>query len=155
MTTMPATTIEEWLQSDQTASTPDVPPKPHRCKRVIDQWTDGDQAYVNCRADDGTIQTHKLVAMSSLSRRACYKCGNVGHYAEVCSSAERLCYNCKQPGKTISATPLQHILRRSFLLTWYKVTSQTSALCLAPPRLSSATTARALGTFRPTAPPCA
>ncbi|POR38865.1 Uncharacterized protein TPAR_00943 [Tolypocladium paradoxum] len=33
-------------------------------------------------------------AMSSLSRRACYKCGNVGHYAEVCSSAERLCYNC-------------------------------------------------------------
>ena len=32
--------------------------------------------------------------MSSLSRRACYKCGNVGHYAEVCSSAERLCYNC-------------------------------------------------------------
>ncbi|KAH8687669.1 hypothetical protein BGZ60DRAFT_465931 [Tricladium varicosporioides] len=27
--------------------------------------------------------------MSSLSRRACYKCGNVGHYAEVCSSAER------------------------------------------------------------------
>ncbi len=34
--------------------------------------------------------------MSSLSRRACYKCGNVGHYAEVCSSAERLCYNCKR-----------------------------------------------------------
>lgn len=30
----------------------------------------------------------------SLSRRACYKCGNVGHYAEVCSSSERLCYNC-------------------------------------------------------------
>ena len=36
--------------------------------------------------------------MSSLSRRACYKCGNVGHYAEVCTSTERLCYNCKQPG---------------------------------------------------------
>lgn len=36
--------------------------------------------------------------MSSLARRACYKCGNVGHYAEVCSSTERLCYNCKQPG---------------------------------------------------------
>ncbi|RMZ67500.1 zinc knuckle domain containing [Pyrenophora seminiperda CCB06] len=33
--------------------------------------------------------------MSSLSRRACFKCGNVGHYAEVCSSSERLCYNCK------------------------------------------------------------
>ena len=39
--------------------------------------------------------------MSSLSRRACYKCGNVGHYAEVCSSSERLCYNCKQPGKSL------------------------------------------------------
>jgi len=39
-----------------------------------------------------------IVKMSSLSRRACYKCGNVGHYAEVCASAERLCYNCKQPG---------------------------------------------------------
>ncbi|MCJ1420532.1 hypothetical protein MMC32_006889 [Xylographa parallela] len=36
--------------------------------------------------------------MSTLTRRACYKCGNVGHYAEVCSSSERLCYNCKQPG---------------------------------------------------------
>jgi hypothetical protein len=32
--------------------------------------------------------------MSSLSRRACFKCGNIGHYAEVCSSSERLCYNC-------------------------------------------------------------
>ncbi|KAK6836649.1 cellular nucleic acid-binding protein [Apiospora arundinis] len=103
---MPATTIQEWLQLDQTASTPNVAPKPHRCKRVIDQWTDGDQAYVKCRADDGTIQTHKLVAMSSLSRRACYKCGNVGHYAEVCSSAERLCYNCKQPGHESNQCPL-------------------------------------------------
>lgn len=45
--------------------------------------------------------------MSSLSRRACYKCGNVGHYAEVCSSSERLCYNCKQPGmwSTGATTP--------------------------------------------------
>lgn len=42
------------------------------------------------------------IKMSSLSRRACYKCGNVGHYAEVCSSSERLCYNCKQPGESIS-----------------------------------------------------
>ncbi|KAI9728319.1 MAG: hypothetical protein M1834_007723 [Cirrosporium novae-zelandiae] len=41
--------------------------------------------------------------MSSLSRRACYKCGNVGHYAEVCSSSERLCYNCKQPGEDTCA----------------------------------------------------
>ena len=37
----------------------------------------------------------KYSVMASLSRRACYKCGNVGHYAEVCSSSERLCYNCE------------------------------------------------------------
>jgi cellular nucleic acid-binding protein len=44
--------------------------------------------------------------MSSLSRRACYKCGNVGHYAEVCTSSERLCYNCKQPGHESNQCPL-------------------------------------------------
>ncbi|CAL8580101.1 gig suppressor [Xanthoria parietina] len=44
--------------------------------------------------------------MSSLSRRACYKCGNVGHYAEVCTSTERLCYNCKQPGHESNGCPL-------------------------------------------------
>ncbi|KAJ5054102.1 uncharacterized protein L3040_000385 [Drepanopeziza brunnea f. sp. 'multigermtubi'] len=54
----------------------------------------------------GQRSTHKLVVMSSLSRRACYKCGNVGHYAEVCSSAERLCYNCKQPGHESNGCPL-------------------------------------------------
>jgi cellular nucleic acid-binding protein len=43
--------------------------------------------------------------MSSLSRRACYKCGNVGHYAEVCTSSERLCYNCKQPGHESNQCP--------------------------------------------------
>ncbi|KAK9385787.1 hypothetical protein V1515DRAFT_211994 [Lipomyces mesembrius] len=43
--------------------------------------------------------------MSSLSRRACYKCGNIGHFAEVCSSPERLCYNCKQPGHESNACP--------------------------------------------------
>jgi len=43
--------------------------------------------------------------MSSLSRRACYKCGNVGHYAEVCTSTERLCYNCKQPGHESNQCP--------------------------------------------------
>ncbi len=44
------------------------------------------------------------VRMSS-TRRACYKCGNVGHYAEVCSSSERLCYNCKQPGHESNGCP--------------------------------------------------
>ncbi|KAK9452285.1 zinc knuckle protein [Limtongia smithiae] len=43
--------------------------------------------------------------MSSLSKRACYKCGNIGHFAEVCSSPERLCYNCKQPGHESNACP--------------------------------------------------
>jgi len=45
------------------------------------------------------------MATGNLSRRACYKCGNVGHYAEVCSSSERLCYNCKQPGMRHPQTP--------------------------------------------------
>ncbi|RWA07353.1 hypothetical protein EKO27_g7752 [Xylaria grammica] len=62
--------------------------------------------YGRRRADNGILQTHRLFAMSSLSRRACYKCGNVGHYAEVCSSAERLCYNCKQPGHESNQCPL-------------------------------------------------
>ena len=52
-----------------------------------------------------TVAVEEGGKMSSLSRRACYKCGNVGHYAEVCSSSERLCYNCKQPGHESSACP--------------------------------------------------
>lgn len=48
---------------------------------------------------------HKTGNDMSLSRRACYKCGNVGHYAEVCSSSERLCYNCKQPGHESNGCP--------------------------------------------------
>ncbi|KAK3987272.1 putative DNA-binding protein [Cladorrhinum sp. PSN332] len=31
--------------------------------------------------------------MSSAHKRACYKCGELGHQADACSSAERLCYN--------------------------------------------------------------
>ena len=65
-TTMPATTVEEWLDSGQA----DEPP--HRCKKIIKEWATEDGAFITCRADDGTQQTHKLVAMSSLSRRACY-----------------------------------------------------------------------------------
>jgi cellular nucleic acid-binding protein len=86
---MPATTVEQWPTTEQA----DV--LPHRCKKIVREWMSEDGAFVTCRANNGTQQTHHLVAMSSLSRRACYKCGNVGHYAEVCSSAERLCYNCK------------------------------------------------------------
>ena len=82
--------LEEWLHTSTKTYAP-----PHRCQRIVKKWENEEGAFVLCCADDGTQQTHKLVAMSSLSRRACYKCGNVGHYAEVCSSAERLCYNCK------------------------------------------------------------
>jgi len=82
--------VEQWLQNSARSDGP-----PHRCKRIIKEWETENGAFVMCCADDGTQQTHQLIAMSSLSRRACYKCGNVGHYAEVCSSAERLCYNCE------------------------------------------------------------
>lgn len=55
--------------------------------------------------------------MSSLSRRACYKCGNVGHYAEVCSSAERLCYNCEREQPLLSfASGANHVGRQA---AWY------------------------------------
>jgi cellular nucleic acid-binding protein len=57
------------------------------------------------------------------SRKGCFKCGNrmcyqiypnyktltvrllVGHIAENCSSEQRLCYNCRQPGHESSACP--------------------------------------------------
>lgn len=80
--------IESWLRLETNRA-------PHRCKKIIRQWTAEDGIHITCRTDQGLLQTHYLFTMSSLSRRACYKCGNVGHYAEVCSSAERLCYNCK------------------------------------------------------------
>lgn len=64
-------------------------------------WTAAHRTYVMQISDEGPVQLFDegKSRMSSLSRRACYKCGNVGHYAEVCSSSERLCYNCKQPGE--------------------------------------------------------
>jgi len=40
-----------------------------------------------------------------LSRKGCFKCGNLGHIAENCSSEQRLCYNCRQPGHESSACP--------------------------------------------------
>ncbi|OBZ70292.1 Zinc finger protein GIS2 [Grifola frondosa] len=39
------------------------------------------------------------------SRKGCFKCGNLGHIAENCTSQERLCYNCRQPGHESSACP--------------------------------------------------
>ncbi len=61
-----------------------------------------------------------------ISRKGCFKCGNrtlipqssvfftayrshicflVGHIAENCTSEQRLCYNCRQPGHESSACP--------------------------------------------------
>jgi len=39
------------------------------------------------------------------SRKGCFKCGNLGHIAETCSSDQRLCYNCRQPGHESAACP--------------------------------------------------
>jgi len=37
------------------------------------------------------------------SKKGCFKCGNLGHIAENCTSQERLCYNCRKPGHESSA----------------------------------------------------
>lgn len=70
-------------------------------------WTVGNRIFtVKVPNSMGFPELHEEEnKMSSLSRRACYKCGNVGHYAEVCSSSERLCYNCKQPGHESNNCP--------------------------------------------------
>jgi len=39
----------------------------------------------------------------NISRKGCFKCGNLGHIAENCTSQERLCYNCRKPGHESSA----------------------------------------------------
>lgn len=73
---MPATTVEEWLRSAK-------PDELHRCKIIVKEWKDEDGLHVTCRADDGVLQTHRLANMSSLSRRACFKC-------EFCRFAPRV-----------------------------------------------------------------
>ncbi|KAF1998584.1 hypothetical protein P154DRAFT_244982 [Amniculicola lignicola CBS 123094] len=125
--------------------------------------------------------------MSSLSRRACFKCGNVGHYAgelhpgpagccgRGCGTplgalvARRRCDGwCRGRATAGFAEELfeQHgtddvpqrsaRLRRGFATTASsRDTSPTAALTPGLPRPNSATTARALDTFRPTARLCA
>jgi len=41
----------------------------------------------------------------NVSKKGCFKCGNLGHIAENCTSQERLCYNCRKPGHESSACP--------------------------------------------------
>lgn len=38
-------------------------------------------------------------------RRTCFKCGNLGHYADQCTATTRLCYNCKQLGHRLLECP--------------------------------------------------
>ena len=45
-------------------------------------WQFGNRTYSIKLSDTGVAGLREeSVEMSSLSRRACYKCGNVGHYA--------------------------------------------------------------------------
>ena len=79
---------------------------PSHARPETDTFTAGNRTYTIAVTDEGVPQLKEGESrMSSLSRRACYKCGNVGHYAEVCSSSERLCYNCKQPGHESNSCP--------------------------------------------------
>ncbi|KAH6878605.1 hypothetical protein BKA58DRAFT_98555 [Alternaria rosae] len=122
--------------------------------------------------------------MSSLSRRACFKCGNVGHYAgkpypRICSARAAVAL----PGHASRTSSLDAVpasrdpeqcgsfhkgnatnmdaqrsalrLRGSATTASSQATSPTDARTRAPPRPSSATTARVLDTSRLTAQLCA
>lgn len=77
-------------------------------------------------SDSATRRQDTAASMAyQFSRKGCFKCGNrkfsasnldcasgaqiptspVGHIAENCSSEQRLCYNCRQPGHESSACP--------------------------------------------------
>jgi len=92
-----------------------------------------------------------IINMSSLSRRACYKCGNVGHYAEVCTSSERLCYNCKQPGHESNQCPHP----RTTESTSDGVVKEEGTWQLTCRQRSNATIVKDLVTSRLTVPPSA
>jgi hypothetical protein len=53
-------------------------------------FTAGNRTYIIGMSNSGVPQLQEGEnRMSSLSRRACYKCGNVGHYAGMMSSGSR------------------------------------------------------------------
>lgn len=102
-----------------------------------------------------------IINMSSLSRRACFKCGNVGHYAGesrpllvVCAlyCPERwMVRRALEHGTDTDQQRCAHRPRGSATTASSLATSPTVAPTRVLPRQSSATTARALDTSRPTA----
>lgn len=84
--------------------------------------------------------------MSSLSRRACYKCGNVGHYAGMIPMRRIPIHEIDEESQRCAR------LRRGFATTASSQgMSQTAALIRAQQRQSSAITARVSATCRRTA----
>ena len=76
----------------------------------ITPWQFGNRRY-NIKVSDNGIPglQGSPVDMSSLSRRACYKCGNVGHYAGQSRAGYRRLSQCKLiwcRGVLIVGTPL-------------------------------------------------
>jgi hypothetical protein len=116
--------IEEAIEDGTHTSTPITDPPPP-ANMELPTFAANDAAKITPRSPGATpsytaAQHHDVLTpgldtlggpsnMSSLSRRACFKCGNIGHYAEVCSSSERLCYNCPHcPNQ-----PAAHMLTKS------------------------------------------
>lgn len=64
------------------------------------------QIFSNMTNFTDFLSSSTIITMSSLSRRACYKCGELGHHAEACSSPHRLCYNCKLQTSISSSRPV-------------------------------------------------
>ncbi|KAL1618225.1 gig suppressor [Neofusicoccum ribis] len=77
-------------------------------------WTSGNRTYAIRTSDTGVPQLYEEESrMSSLSRRACYKCGNVGHYAGHESNGcphprtteTKQCYHCQGLGHVQADCP--------------------------------------------------
>lgn len=56
-------------------------------------------------SNDVSRNPQHLETVSTIFKKTCYLCGNLGHYADTCDFKERLCYNCKEPGHESSDCP--------------------------------------------------